>query len=85
MIVNYELREKLPKAIADFVFDDRRITETPKYFGNSVINFVIGTLGDSCEAAIKAAKGMGEDVLILSSYMEGGKPGGGHFSLLRLP
>jgi len=70
-IINYDLREKLPKSIVDFIWDDARITETPKQFDDRLVTFVIGTVGDSCEAAQKAAKAMGIPLMVLSTFMEG--------------
>ncbi len=71
MIVNYDLMDKLPRNVVEYVFDDTRITETPKQFGSNVTSFVVGAVGDSCEAAIAQAERMGIPIMVLSTYMEG--------------
>lgn len=71
MIKNYDLAGKLPRSIVDFIMDDSRIRETPKKFGENVVTFLIGSVGDSCEAAVVAAKAMDVPVMVLSTYLEG--------------
>ncbi len=70
-IVNYDLAEKLPKSIVDFIYDDRRVKETPKRFDGKLTTFVLGAVPDSCEAALTAAAAMNIPVLVLSTYLEG--------------
>ncbi len=71
MMVNYDLRDRLPKSVVNFIYDDERITETPKQFGDRLVTFLIGAVGDSCEVAKKAAGDMGIPIMVLSTYMEG--------------
>lgn len=71
MIKNYDLADKLPKGVLDFIMDDGRIRETPKSFGNNLVTFLIGSVGDSCEAALEAAREMNVPIMVLSTYMEG--------------
>ncbi len=70
-IENYDLRDKLPRSIIEFIWDDSRVRETPKSFGENVVTFLIGSVGDSCEAALAAAKRMGVPIMVLSTFMEG--------------
>lgn len=59
MIVNYNLKEKLPHNIVDYLFDDSKVRETPFDIDKTKLTiFVIGTLVDSCNAAKKAANAM---------------------------
>ncbi|MHC1759178.1 MAG: glycerate kinase [Negativicutes bacterium] len=70
-IMNYELKDKLPKTIVDYIFDDNRVRETPKCFDDKVVTFLLGSVGDSCEAAVAAAKKMDIPIMVLSTYLEG--------------
>jgi len=78
-IENYDLTGRLPKSIVDFLWDDGRVRETPKSFGGNVTTFLIGSVGDSCEAALVAAKRMGVPIMVLSTYMEGESREAGYF------
>lgn len=70
-ITNYNLKEKMPQSILDFLWDDSRVKETPKHFGEKLTTFVLGAVPDSCEAALQAADAMGIPVLVLTTFMEG--------------
>lgn len=71
MIENYRLADKLPRSIVDYIMDDRRVRETPKTFGDNLVTFLLGSVGDSCEAAITAAGRMNVPIMVLSTYLEG--------------
>jgi glycerate 2-kinase len=71
MMENYNLADKLPRNIVDFIMDDSRVRETPKSFRENVVTFVIGAVGDSCESAIATAAKMNVPIMVLSTYMEG--------------
>lgn len=71
MIVNYDLRAKLPPSVVAYVFDDARIEETPKSFGDNHATFLLASVADSCQAAERAAEQMGIPLMVLSTYMEG--------------
>ena len=71
MIANYDLSDKLPKSIVDYITDDSKVQETPKKFNDKVTMYVLCGVADSCEAAILAADKMGIPVLVLSTFIEG--------------
>lgn len=71
MIRNYDLADKLPKAVLDLLWDDSRVSETPKSFGGNVVTFLLGSVADSCEAAAAAAKEMGIPICVLTTFLEG--------------
>ena len=71
MIANYDLADKLPKNLVDYIMDDSKVQETPKKFNDKITMYVLGGVADSCEAAIRAAEKMGIPVLVLSTFMEG--------------
>lgn len=78
MINNYALGKTLPKRIVDFIFDDERVRETPKEFDSRLTTFLLATVSDSCEAAIRAAKQMGVPIMVLSTFLEGESCEAGH-------
>lgn len=69
-IYNYNLQDKMPKAIMEFLSSGKDI-ETPKEFSDKVTHFVLNDVPDSCEAALKAAKEMGVPAMIYSTFLEG--------------
>ena len=71
MIANYNLADKLPKSIVDYLTDDSKVQETPKKFDDKLTKYVLCGVADSCEAAVRAADKMGIPVLVLSTFMEG--------------
>ena len=72
MIINYQLKDKLPRNLVDYVFDDNRIQETPVDIDESKLTtFLLGTLADSCRIAKQVADEMGERCMILTTYLEG--------------
>jgi glycerate 2-kinase len=79
MIDNYNLAEKLPKSVVDFIMDDAKIKETPKEFDNKLTTFLVGSLSDSCESAIVAADNMGIPLIILTTFLEGESREAGQF------
>ena len=70
-IVNYDLYEKLPKSVVGYLWDDARVTETPKKLSGDVTNFLLDSVPDSCETARKAADRMGIPSMILTTFLEG--------------
>lgn len=71
MIKNYDLADKLPRSIVDYIFDDDLVEETPKHFGSNLVTYLMGSLPDSCEAAVIAANEMGIPLMVLTTYLEG--------------
>ncbi|MEA4969702.1 MAG: DUF4147 domain-containing protein [Candidatus Pelethousia sp.] len=78
MIINYDLAQKLPASIVDYVMDDARIRETPKAFDEKLTTFLVGSIADSCEAAIEAAEKMGDSIMVLTTFLEGESREAGH-------
>ncbi|MCI8321625.1 MAG: DUF4147 domain-containing protein [Dorea sp.] len=71
MISNYNLYHSLPAAVTDYLWDDSRVEETPKKMADTLTSYSVGTVADSCEAAVCAAKRMNMPVIVLSTSMEG--------------
>lgn len=71
MIMNYNLYDCLPPAVVNYLWDDSRAEETPKKMADTLTSYSIGTVADSCEAAICAANRMNTPVVVLSTSMEG--------------
>lgn len=78
-IVNYELKEKLPKSIVDFIFSDDDRNETPKSFSEKATHFCLNNVPDSCEAAIRTAEEMGIPSMVFSTFIEGESREAGYF------
>jgi glycerate 2-kinase len=70
-IRNYDLAAKMPKSIVNFLADDNKIKETPKQFGQNLTTFLLGTVPDSCEAAVQIASEKGLPALVLTTFLEG--------------
>lgn len=86
MIVNYALKDKLPESVVQYIFDDSQVKETPFDIDeNKITTFVIGNLADSCKAAKEIAEKMGDNCMVLTTYLEGESSQAGMFlsSLIR--
>lgn len=70
-ILNYDLTSKLPSSVVDYVMDDEKIRETPKKFGDKLTTFLIGSVNDTCDAAEKVAQKIDENILVLTTFLEG--------------
>lgn len=70
-IINYDLCKKLPKSVIDYLWDDSRVSETPKEFSGDVTTFLLDGVPDSCETAKKVADKMGIPSMILTTFIEG--------------
>ena len=70
-ICNYALQSTMPKTIVDYLWSGEEQIETPKEFDEQVTHFVLNDVPDSCEAAIKAAEGMGIPSMVYSTFLEG--------------
>ncbi len=71
MIVNYNLMQTMPRSIVEFLWDDIRVQETPKQFGENLTTFLLGSVPDSCESAVAVANRMGVPCMVLSTFLEG--------------
>lgn len=70
VIRDYDVADKLPKNVVDYLMSAGPERETPKAFPNNTY-FLINTLPDSCRYAKEAAEEMGLEAHILTSFLEG--------------
>ncbi|WP_274651259.1 phosphopyruvate hydratase [Paenibacillus humicola] len=70
VIRDYDVKDRLPKAVVDYLLNAGPEGETPKAFSENTY-FLINSLPDSCLYAKKAAEEMGIPAAILSSFIEG--------------
>jgi glycerate-2-kinase len=78
VIENYDLADRLPRSIVDYLLSVGEEGETPKAFPNNTY-FLLNTLPDSCTYAKEAAEDMGLPALIVSSFLEGESRDAGTF------
>ena len=69
-IRKYDVADRLPKAVLDFIMNAGPECETPKTFPENTY-FRINTLPDSCLIAKEIAEKMGYNAYILTSFLEG--------------
>ena len=70
VIRNYNVQDKLPKAVVDYLMTAGPDKETPKAFPQNTY-YLLNTLPDSCLYAKEAAEAMGLKAYILTSFLEG--------------
>lgn len=70
VIRDYEVAERLPKTVVDYLMNAGPEAETPKSFPQNTY-FLLNTLPDSCLYAKQAAEEMGLQAHILTSFLEG--------------
>ena len=70
VIDNYNLADRLPRSIVDYLFTVGDDGETPKSFPHNTY-FLLNTLPDSCAYAKEAAEQMGLPAMIVTSFLEG--------------
>lgn len=70
-IDHHVLRDQIGYSIVEYLWDDARVQETPKAFGERVTTFVLGAVPDPCEAAARVAARMGIPLLVLTTCWEG--------------
>ncbi len=70
VIRNYNVADKLPKNVVDYLMTAGPDKETPKAFPQNTY-FLLNTLPDSCKYAKEAAEEMGLKAYILTSFLEG--------------
>lgn len=70
VIKDYDVADRLPKAVVDYLMNVGPEGETPKAFPQNTY-FLLNTLPDSCIYAKKVAEEMGIPAIILSSFLEG--------------
>lgn len=70
VIRDYNVADRLPKNVVDYLMNVGTEGETPKAFPNNTY-YLINTLPDSCIYAKRFAEEMGIHAVILTSYLEG--------------
>ena len=73
------MKERIPKSIINYLWEEAPEKETPKSFDNGVVNFVLNSVPDSCEAAMKIAEEMGVNAMVLTTFLEGEAREAGYF------
>ncbi len=66
----YDLKDRLPRSIVDYLESAGPEAETPKTFPDNTY-YLINTLPDSCRYAKEAAESLGLNAVILTSFLEG--------------
>jgi len=67
----YDLWSQVPDSITEYLETEDPARETPKVFGDLIHHFVLQKPADGCEAAKRAAEGMGLASSILTTSLEG--------------
>lgn len=70
VIRDYNVAERLPKSVVDYLINVGPEGETPKAFPNNTY-FLLNTLPDSCIIAKRVVEEMGLRAIILTSFLEG--------------
>lgn len=71
IIKKYNIEDKLPKSVANYLMNSGPEEETPQKMTNDVDYYIVNTLPDSCKHAMDAAKEMGIDAHVLTTYASG--------------
>lgn len=78
VIKKYDVAQRLPKRVVDFIMNAGPEFETPKSFENNTY-YLLNTLPDSCIYAKEEAEKMGLNAIILTSFLEGESRDAGTF------
>lgn len=78
VIRDYNVADRLPRAVVDYLMTAGPDKETPKAFPDNTY-YLLNTLPDSCIYAKEVAEEMGIPALILSSFLEGESKDAGKF------
>lgn len=70
VIRDYDVADRLPKSVVDYLMNVGPEGETPKAFPENTY-FLINSLPDSCLTAKRISEEMGIPAIILTSYLEG--------------
>ncbi len=70
VIRDYDVADRLPKSVVDYIMNVGPEGETPKAFPENTY-FLINSLPDSCLTAKRISEEMGIPAIILTSYLEG--------------
>ncbi|MER9445647.1 DUF4147 domain-containing protein [Mesorhizobium sp. M0340] len=77
-IVNFDVADRLPKSVVDYLMNAGPDKETPKAFLDNTY-FLLNTLPDSCIYAKEACEEMGIPAIIVTSFLEGESRDAGTF------
>jgi hydroxypyruvate reductase len=77
-IVNFDVANRLPKSVVDYLMNAGPDKETPKAFPDNTY-FLLNTLPDSCIYAKEACAEMGIPAVIVTSFLEGESRDAGTF------
>ncbi|HKE28286.1 MAG TPA: DUF4147 domain-containing protein [Bryobacteraceae bacterium] len=78
-IEKYRLKERMPRAIVDFLWGAKPCDETPKAFGDRVHQYVLQRTANACLAVKRAAGERNLSSLVLTTALEGESSGAGTF------
>lgn len=78
VIRDYNVADRLPKSVVDYLMNVGPEGETPKAFPDNTY-FLLNTLPDSCIYAKEIAEEMGIPAIILTSFLEGESKDAGSF------
>ncbi len=78
VIADYDLKDKLPERVVEYIMTAGPDKETPKAFPQNTY-FLLNTLPDSCIYAREIAEEMGLNTVILTSFLEGESRDAGTF------
>lgn len=78
VIREYDVADRLPKSVVDYLMNVGPEGETPKAFPDNTY-YLLNTLPDSCIYAKEIAEEMGIPAIILSSFLEGESKDAGTF------
>ncbi|HWQ29851.1 MAG TPA: DUF4147 domain-containing protein [Negativicutes bacterium] len=70
VIRDYNVADRLPKSVVDYLMNAGPEAETPKAFPNNTY-YLLNTLPDSCIYAKEISESMGIPAVIVSSFLEG--------------
>lgn len=77
-IINYDVAERLPKTVVDYLMNAGPDKETPKAFPDNTY-YLLNTLPDSCMFAQVICAEMGIPAIIVTSFLEGESRDAGTF------
>jgi glycerate-2-kinase len=78
-IEKYRLKERIPRAILDFLWNATPCDETPKAFGDRVHQYVLERPANACLAVKRAAGERNLSSLVLTTSLEGESSSAGRF------
>ncbi len=78
VIKDYNVEDRLPKAVVDYLMEAGPDKETPKEFPENTY-YLLNTLPDSCIYAKEVCDDMGLESMILTSFLEGESKDAGKF------